>query len=71
MNMGSRIYGELDNSGVVDVCSNTLSQTVQPSCWMNLECFAASSGLVNTSAVLLVVSRHSIENLLFRGHFWT
>jgi len=23
MNMGSRICGELDNSGVVDVCSNS------------------------------------------------
>ena len=41
---------------MVDVRSNTLSQTVQPSCRMSLECFAASSSLVNTSARLLVVS---------------
>jgi len=53
------------NSYVVDMHSNTLLQTVQPSCRMNLECFIASSGFVNTSAGLLVVSIYSIESLLF------
>ena len=61
----------IGNSGVVDVRSNTLSQTVQPSCRVNLECFVASSGSVNTSAALLVVSIYSIENLFLRRHFLT